>query len=74
MSDLRLMCLERYTINPSTACGYGIDEWEYLQGHELRCLADNDSDLESAEIWLIEASDEKGDTLDEVLLWSGERE
>ncbi len=73
MSNLRLMCLERYMISPSTACGYDLDEWVSLQDHSLRCLANNDSDLESTEIWLVEANDENGDTLDEVLLWAGER-
>jgi hypothetical protein len=40
----------------------------------ISCLGSGSSSaLESAEVWLIEANDENGDTLDEVLLWSGER-
>ncbi len=72
MSNLRLMCREWYRNNPSSAHGYDVGELLSLQDRLTRCLA-NDSDLEQAEIWLIEANDENGDTLDEVLLWSRRR-
>ena len=70
MSNLRLMVREFYSDgSPPNAFGHFVKDLETLKSSLLLCLGpDGSGRLESAEIWLIEADDENGDTLDEVCL------